>query len=59
MDRLLRRSEVEAKVGFGKSALYKKMREGSFPHPVNIGSKAVRWRESELLTWMNSRPRAA
>ena len=59
MDRLLRRSEVEAKVGFGKSALYKKMREGSFPVPVNIGSKAVRWRESELLTWMNSRPRAA
>jgi predicted DNA-binding transcriptional regulator AlpA len=36
-DRLLRRREVEAMVGFGRSMIYEKMASGAFPQPLKIG----------------------
>jgi hypothetical protein len=40
--RVLRRREVEAKVGHGHSWLYDKVRSGEFPEPVEIGKKIFR-----------------
>ena len=57
-DRLLRRDEVEARTGFSTSSLYRKMRDGSFPEPLKIGARAVRWPESEIEKWLAGRPRA-
>ena len=52
-DRLLRRREVEAMVGFGHSMIYKKMASGDFPQPLKIGSKSVRWRERDVREWID------
>ena len=58
-DRLLRLSEVLARCGLSRSSLYRMMRDGSFPEPLKVGVRAVRWRESEIEAWLESRPRAS
>lgn len=58
VDRMLRREEVEQRTGMSRSTIYRLMREGDFPLPHRIGQRAVRWRESELETWLASRPLA-
>ena len=57
-DRLLRRTEVEERVGLSTSALYRQMRAGIFPAPLRIGPRAVRWPASEIEDFLASRPRA-
>ena len=57
-DRLLRLSEVRTRTALGRSTIYRKMRDGSFPEPLKIGVRAVRWRESEIEAWLQARPRA-
>lgn len=57
-DRLMTRSEVEARTALSRTSIYRKMREGTFPTPLKIGERAVRWPESEIEAWLASRPRA-
>ena len=54
-ERLIRRPEVEKMVGLKRSAIYKKMERGEFPKPVRIGERAVAWRLSEIIKWMDER----
>ena len=53
---LLRREEVEARLGVSRSWIYCEMRAGRFPEPVRIGRRAVRWRVADLDEWMSGRP---
>ena len=55
-DRLLRRREVEELSGIRRSTIYRKMKDGDFPRPVRVGPSAVRWRESDIVAWVESRP---
>ena len=57
-DHLLRLSEVRTRTALARTTIYRKMREGSFPEPLKVGVRAVRWRESEIEDWLASRPRA-
>ena len=57
-DRLLRLSEVIALTRYSRSSIYRKMRDESFPKPLKMGDRAVRWRESEVTAWVAARPRA-
>ena len=57
-DRLLRRCEVEAITGMSRSSIYRLMQNGEFPRPVRVGPAAVRWRESDIKAWLESRPDA-
>ena len=52
---ILRRKQVEARVGLGRSTLYQRISEGSFPAPVGLGARAVGWLESEITEWLNTR----
>ena len=53
---LLRRSEVERRVGLGKVTIYRRMKEGSFPKPVKDPcSRSVRWVEQEVQDWILAR----
>ena len=54
-ERLLRRREVEAITGMGRSSIYRLMQDGAFPRPVRIGPAAVRWRASDITRWLESR----
>jgi prophage regulatory protein len=56
-DRLLRRREVEAMVGFGRSMIYENMASGAFPQPLKIGPKSVRWREQDIRAWIDRLPK--
>ena len=57
-DVLLTRREVERRTGLSRSTLYRKMRDGTFPAPLKISERAVRWRESDIRTYVDSRPRS-
>lgn len=56
VDRILRRPEVERVTGLARSTIYQAMASDAFPAPVRIGERAVGWRESDILAWLESRP---
>lgn len=58
MENLLRRDEVLKRVGISETTLYRWMKEGRFPQPVQLGPRAVAWPESDLREWQEGRPRA-
>ena len=57
-DVLLTRREVERRTGLSRSTIYRKMRDGTFPVPLKISERAVRWREREIRAYVDSRPRS-
>lgn len=62
-ERLLRRAEVERRVGLKRSAIYERVAKGTFPRPVKDeeGGAAVWWLESEIQAWIDRKaagPRA-
>ncbi|RYH07743.1 AlpA family transcriptional regulator [Tropicimonas sp. IMCC6043] len=60
-DRFQRRPMVEEMTGLSRSSIYAKMDPRSphfdpeFPTPVRLGKRAVAWRESDIIAWMNGR----
>ena len=57
-DMLLTRREVERRTGLSRSTIYRKMREGTFPVPLKISERAVRWRDRDIRAYVDSRPRS-
>jgi prophage regulatory protein len=49
---ILRRKQVESRVGLGRSTIYSKVAAGEFPAPVNLGGRAVGWLASEIEAWI-------
>ena len=58
-DRYLRRSEVQHSTGLSRSSIYRRIGNGTFPAPFNIGGRCVRWRERDLVDWKHSHLRSA
>ena len=54
--RILRRSEVLARVGLGQATLYRLISRGMFPRPVRLSTRATGWRSDEVEGWLASRP---
>lgn len=52
---ILRRKQVEGRTGLSRSTLYLRIQEGTFPRPINLGSRAVGWLENEVESWLVSR----
>ena len=59
LDYLLRIAEVEKQVGLGRSAIYRRMAEETFPAPLAIGGGQVRWRQSDITQWIRNLEQAA
>ena len=57
--RLLKTSEVLELVPFSIQHIYRLMHRGEFPLAVKVGAWRVAWKESEVLDWIESRPRVA
>lgn len=53
LDRFLRLKEVAFTTGCSRSSIYLKIQQGLFPKPIKIGTRASRWRESEVIHWMD------
>ncbi|MBW4934459.1 helix-turn-helix transcriptional regulator [Marinobacter sp. F4206] len=55
LERMLRRTEVEAITGRSRSSIYDGIATGTFPKPVKIGARAVAWPESVIRNWIAER----
>jgi prophage regulatory protein len=63
--RFIRLPEVLSRTGYGRTTIYRKMEDGSFPRSVKLGgppkdpnafdSRAIAWIEDEVEQWMESR----
>ena len=53
--RLIRLSEVQKRVGLGRSTIYRWMSEERFPKPYQLGGHAVAWLEQEIDEWIAQR----
>jgi prophage regulatory protein len=53
--KILRLPEVQARCGLKHSAIYQRIREGTFPRPVPLGPQARGWLESEISDWIGAR----
>ena len=53
--RILRPSEVGARIGFKRSQIYKLMNEGKFPKAKHLGVRAVGWDSAEVEQWIAER----
>ena len=63
--RFIRLPEVLTRTGYGRTTIYRKMEDGSFPRSVKLGgppidpnvfdSRAIAWIEDEVEQWMESR----
>lgn len=52
---MLRRPDVEKRVGLSRSTLYNLMSRGLFPRPIRLSDRAVAWRSSDIEAWMENR----
>ncbi len=54
-DRFLKRKEVESLVGYSKASIYRLIDQGKFPKPIPYNSRCVRWRESDVVAWQQTK----
>lgn len=53
---LLKPDEVSAKLGITKAALTQlRRREATFPAPIRVSAKVLRWEEPDIDQWLQSR----
>lgn len=64
-NKLIRFPEVMSRTGYGRTSIYRKMEDGSFPRSLKLGgppkdpnvfdSRAIAWIEDEVDQWIESR----
>ena len=52
--RLIRLPQVIARVGLKRTAIYQRMRQGTFPSSRSLGPRCTVWVESEIDEWVKS-----
>lgn len=59
--RFLRLHAVKQAVGYGRTAIYEKIKTGEFPapYPLSDNGRAVAWASDEIDNWIESRIQAA
>ena len=51
-DQLIRMSQVINLVGLKRSWIYQRIKEGKFPRPIKIGTRASVWTLSSVAAWI-------
>ena len=51
-EQLLRIRQVTDVTALGKATVYRLIKMNLFPHPIRVGFRAVRWRQSDIDAWM-------
>ncbi|WP_343724875.1 AlpA family transcriptional regulator [Herbaspirillum huttiense] len=52
---ILKTKDVLKKTAIGRTTLHRKVKEGSFPAPIELGPHSVGWVESEVDEWIKER----
>lgn len=55
--RMLSLRSVMTRIGLSKATIYRLLKQGSFPQPVRMTERSVRWPVEEIDEWVASRPR--
>ncbi|MEP2029084.1 MAG: AlpA family phage regulatory protein [Paracoccaceae bacterium] len=55
----MRRQSVEQVTGLTTSTLYRLVKLGGFPAPLQLTKGVVAWKQQEVTQWIGSRPRVA
>lgn len=53
-EKIWRKPKVLAVTGMRNTWLYEAVKKGDFPPPVKLGDRAVGWRKSDVLKWLNT-----
>ncbi|MGR5452881.1 helix-turn-helix transcriptional regulator [Vibrio alfacsensis] len=53
--RIIRLPEVKAKTGLSRSSIYLRMKQGTFPHSISLGDRAIGWAEHLVEEWLEER----
>ena len=53
--KVLRRPDVEDRTGLSRSSIYALMAERQFPRAIQLSKRAVGWRETDIIEWLESR----
>ena len=56
---VLRRRQVEARTGLGRSSIYALIAGGQFPSPIRLSANTVGWLEHEIDGWIAERTKAS
>ncbi len=51
-------ADLQRVIGLSKWTVYKLMKTGDFPLPIQLTSKAVGWRVTDVEKWVNERQAA-
>lgn len=52
---IMRQRAVSDATGYGRSSIYKMMKEGRFPQARRLGPRAIGWDSQEIQAWIDSR----
>ncbi len=52
--RFIRLPQVVEMTGMGKTFIYARISDGTFPKQIQLGSRSVVWNEREVIDWMNA-----
>ena len=55
---ILREKEVCEYISVTRAVLNTWRREGTFPSPIRLGTKAIGWKRQDIDNWIESRPSA-
>ena len=58
-EKILRLPTVMGRTGLCRSTAYALVKDGQFPHPINLGTRSVGWLESEINAWIAARVEAS
>lgn len=58
VDKYLRVKQVAEITGLSRATIYNLEKAGAFPTKTALGPRAVAWRESEIVAWLESRKHA-
>ena len=56
---ILRWPDVRSLTGRSRTSVWRDVRAGKFPAPVQLGENTIGWYEDEIAAWQEARPRAA
>ena len=57
--RILREREVQRRTGLCRITIWRLERLGDFPKRLRLAQNAVGWKEDEIQSWIDTRPRGA
>ena len=55
-DEMLRMPDVMSRVGLSRTSIWRRVRAGTFPAPIELGANSIGWPENAISEWITSRP---